>query len=222
MFTVPKDMIDTVMQSFNSPNNKQSATTGQDKSHDQAVGDRIGFKERPQYVAPYSNANLDTQPLQGTNYQHSTQDAIDRYHSEYGADSSTNKIDTPPVRRRPVIGSTSKIDTPPVRRRPVIGSNSRSTGSSPIRYSSVRGQTGYQSYSREYGNSNNNQQTDTFVARTPFNSVNLPEPLVESRPKLQISNTIDSVNFHWSIAGFSECSLTCGGGRLLCVLGHYM
>ena len=198
MFTVPKDMIDTVLQSFNNPNNKESATIGRDKSGDQAINDKIGFKERPQYVAPYTNTNSDTQPLQGTNYRHSTQDAIDRYHSAYGADSSINRIETAPIRRR-----TS------------YNSNSRSSGSSPTRYSSVRGQTGYQTYNREYGNSDYNQQTDTFVARTPYNSLNVPDQAVDSRPKLQISNTIDSVNFHWSIAGFTECSLTCGGGKIL-------
>ena len=201
MFTVPKDLIDTVMQGFSSPDRKDSATIGQDKSRDQAINDRIGFKERPQYVAPYSNTNSDYQPLQGMIYRHSTQAATDRYHSANGADSSTNRIDTALNRRR-----TS------------YDSNSGSSGSRPSRYSSVRGQTGYQTYNREYGNSGLDGQTDTFVARTPYDSLNVPDPVVDSQPKLQISNTIDSVNFHWSIAGFTECSLTCGGGKLVKIL----
>ena len=194
MFTVPKDMLETVMQGFNSPDHKDSSVSGQDKSHDQALNERIGFKERPQYVAPYS-AHSNYQSLQGTDRRHGTQEAINRYHAGYSVDSSTNRIDTSSNRRR--------------------NSHSSNYGLSGSLYSPVSGQTGYQTYNREYRQSG---QTGSFVGRTEYQPSNsVPVPAADAQPKLQISNTIDSVNFHWSISGFTECSETCGGGKLFFV-----
>ena len=192
MFTVPKDMLEAVMLGFNSPDQKDTTTIGQGKSHDQALNERIGFKERPQYVAPYS-ANSNYQSLQGTDRRHGTQEAINRYHAGYSVDSSTNKIDTSINRWKDSYNSKYGV----------VGSPN----------SPVTGQTGYQTYNREY---RQNGRTGSLAGRTeyqPSNSVQLPA--AESQPKLQISNTIDSVNFRWSISGFTECSETCGGGRFL-------
>ena len=202
MFTVPKDMLETVMQGFNSPDGQDSTTIGQDRSGDQALNDRIGFKERPQYVAPY-NSNSNYQSLQGTNFRHGTQEAINRYRTGYSDDSSTNRIATSSKSHRPLFNSNFRGSSS-------YNSNNRGSGTS--RYSSVSGQTGYQTYNREYGY---NGQTGSLAGRTQYQPLkNVPvASVVDTQPKLEISNTIDSVNFHWSISGFTECSLTCGGGE---------
>lgn len=37
-------------------------------------------------------------------------------------------------------------------------------------------------------------------------------------PKLSAQNIPDSVNYYWRIAGFTDCSQTCGGGRYRIVI----
>ena len=146
----------------------------------------------------------------GNQRGYSTQDAINRFRDGYKQERN-NKESL----------STNSINSYP---KPSARTPSRTQWNSEFNYESSRNQiNGYgQRYGTRYRPPYNDPQTggQTYNRQYPTRTGVRYRPEYENvitnqRAELTKANTIDEINFHWTIAGFTECSRTCGGGKWL-------
>ncbi|XP_060551939.1 thrombospondin type-1 domain-containing protein 4-like isoform X2 [Ruditapes philippinarum] len=212
MFTIPKDKIDSVMQSLAPSGNTATRHQGRNQGESQASstssinsnnrngnqGRRISYDQKPQFVSP------DTVGSPYKSYQalesgpHGTQEAINRYRQSYGGD--VNNRNNLPDRTNNVAAFSNRNNLPLSNRQT---ETRYQTNSIP--------DTGYQG--SVYSRGSSNQIYDRTNSRTgTAYQQNYGNRIENRRPELIVPNTIDEVNFHWTISGFTECSTSCGGG----------
>lgn len=215
MFTIPKDKIDSVMRSLSPSVNARTRHEGRNHSDTQtssvssvnrnsasrSEGRIISYDEKPQYVSP------DNEGTRYNSYQalqsgsHSTQDAINRYRE--GFDSQGN--------RNYGYDQTGRTPESTYDNRNNLPLQNRQTEA---RYQTNRiPDTGFQNPGYSKGASN--QIYDRTQPQTEGGYQQYYGNQIDSRkPELIVPDTIDEVNFRWTISGFTECSTSCGGGKL--------
>lgn len=205
MFTIPKDKIDSVMKSLSPTTSSLTRHEGLHRGNSQpsVVGSRnnnirgsrrISYSEQPEFVSPDNGGTRlgSYQALQSG--LHSTQDAINRFRQGYGrhGDKGVNDITEISGNYLPHVNSVQTE----ARHQP---------NSIP--------QTGSQEPDYARGISNHiydKNQPRTGVRYQPFYG----NGIESRRQELIVPDTLDEVNFHWTISGFSECSASCGGGKI--------
>jgi len=226
-FTVPKDVLNDIIKTIgpSDSRNTRHETTRHDTEDEQKIipddspifpdAPKISFEREPQYVSP-DNQRGQFQALEGhgqtypsnggtraldsgsrgpvdpvNSYggngrgSYDTQAAIDRFRQSYGAETREND-------RNAVNGAGSSSNSVGGDvRQPIYGNS----GSVPQRVNTIP-DSGYNYYDANknvfYGGG----------AGTPG-----------ERPRLEVPDTFDEINFHWAISGFTDCTRTCGGGR---------
>lgn len=216
MFTIPKTLIDSVIKSLSPGTRQRHPVQGQghrERSRSESTGVRTGqnsrqtsstsqreirYNQQPQYVSPDSTnyRSGGHQALETSNRGYNTQEAINRYRQGY-------------------FGGTGN------------GGGVNSVGTESDRYRQNEAVKDYDRYSVR-GVPSGDTIFDERINSIP-DTVYQPQPVdsgqyqtynnnVEPRkPVLTVPDTIDEVNFHWTISGFTECSTTCGGGKDLFV-----
>ncbi|KAL4228064.1 hypothetical protein ACF0H5_013500 [Mactra antiquata] len=204
MFTIPKDLIDKVFkslappstssrtrhegQSNNDPQSAINSNTGSsiNSNNEESSSSRtISYDEQPRFVSP----DEDNQSPYAGNQALEGSDKID---NKYGTQDAINKF-----RQGYVQGS--KV--------PVRSYNTENSG----RGSDVRNQvntiptTGFRDSENRI--SNNVQRNNDYNQYVPGRNT-----IDTRKQQLYVPNTIDEINFRWTISGFTECSASCGGG----------
>lgn len=203
MFTIPNDKLDSVIKSLSPTTNSLTRHDGHHRGNSQpsAVGSRnnnvrgsrrkISYNEQPEFVSP-DNGGIRSHSYQALQSGlHSTQDAINRYRQGYG-DKGVNDIAESSRNNLPHVNSVQTE----ARHQP---NSIPETGSRAPDYS--RGISNH-IYDRN--------QPRTGVRYQPY----LGNGIESRRQELIVPDTLDEVNFHWTISGFSECSTSCGGGKI--------
>lgn len=201
MFTIPKDMIDKVFKSL-SPPTASSRTRHESHRH----GDSQSAINSNNQGRTINSNNEDRSPSRQISYNQKPRfvspetDSQSQYGGNQALESGNYKH-----------GTKEAIDK--------------------FRQGySVQGNNFYGSYnSRNYDkNSEARNQINTIPSngyrdndnriigngQSNYNPYVSNQNTIESRkPDLIVPNTIDEVNFRWTISGFTECSTSCGGGK---------
>lgn len=219
MFTIPKDMIDSVMKSLSPVSSQRSQgqghIQGQDptdtQGHVKGEGENLDwartrhssnrenfqrqlvYNEQPEYVSPDSDNQQFSryQALESRNPGYQTRDAINRLHKGYNDNAGKN------------FDSNSLVTNVYDAIKPQYKGFDEYKGSDvgyDQRVNTIPDGAFDQSFYPQSGSGGGAYQTYR-------NSV---EP---QKPLLTVPNTVDEVNFHWVISGFTDCSATCGGGQ---------
>ncbi|XP_052793275.1 thrombospondin type-1 domain-containing protein 4-like isoform X2 [Mya arenaria] len=193
-FTVPKDMLEEIMTRISPSTNRRHPTSGIGQDHKPSVGvgsagPQINFQKEPEYVAS-ENQRTAYQAFKSNGQSYDTQSAIDRYRQGYTAHTNTISSDL-------VQDSNARLPSYETHSSQQVAGSGVRYGQVPNRVNTIP-DSGYNS---GYYDSNRNVYYGN-------NGNTIPS----QKQKLEVPNTFDDVNFHWTISGFTECSTTCGGG----------
>ena len=242
MFTIPKEMIDSVLKNLN-PTTRQrhpSQSKGQGHSHSQgqrsnsdkgqprsqplkgSLNREIMYNQEPDYVAPISGVPLSSrnQALEGGRRGYNYVDSTNRNSGSDRSALDSNSVvrDVYGLKEGDVKESINKLtdengnivydpspNSIPDSEYQQPGLNQRQYGGS----NNVQYPT-YGNVDSGLGSNNAGYNIYGNVDNGLSNTYGKMEP---RKPLLTVPNTIDEVNFHWVIYGFTNCTEPCGGGE---------
>ncbi|XP_052283234.1 uncharacterized protein LOC127880047 isoform X1 [Dreissena polymorpha] len=215
-FTIPKDLLEDIMKGISRSSvrrhDSQHATPTQGPDDTYTQGRRqISYDRQPQYVAAVDKdaQQKDYQALEGGGTQNlqDTQNAINRYRQGY---------DQNEVRNGRVIPNTISTDPSPYHDNSLLGAGNSYQGrqqGTQRQYGQVASRYGLVAPPSE--NSIPQGTFDDLDLNGQYSGVGAGyngRTIAAEKPKLMVPNTIDEVNFQWTISGFTECTTSCGGG----------